>query len=154
VPHQHLVTWGNNATSANGNVLSWHVTPPPPFFPVASPSFLSLPPRFSLSSRADPLPLPSSLFFFFFSSPLPLHRFLSHSLSPPSPGQSISRSLSAKIISGRHSPSSSTPAGISSASPSISSPQECDLLSCYHALIPLLSLETLTNSRRVRVLFL
>jgi hypothetical protein len=81
-----------------------------------------------------------SLALSFFSSPLPLRRFLSHSLSPPSPGQSISRSLSAKIISGRHSPSGSTPAGISSASPSISSPQVCDLLSCYHALIPLLSL--------------
>jgi hypothetical protein len=108
------------------------------FFPPCL--FISLIPR---AEPQTPLPLLFSL-----------HRFLSHSLSSPSPGQSISRSLSAKIISGRHSPSGSTPAVISLASPSFSSPQVCDLLSCYHALIPLLSLETLTNSRRVRVLFL
>jgi hypothetical protein len=56
-------------------------------------------------------------------------------LSPPNSSPAVTLS-----------PSGSTPAGIPSAS-------GMDLLSCYDALILLLSLETLTNSRRVRVLF-
>ena len=62
-------------------------------FWIASPSFFHFPLFFSLIPRR-----PS-----FFSLPLPLRHFLSHSLSPLSLGQSRSRSLFPKIISGRHS---------------------------------------------------
>jgi hypothetical protein len=70
--------------------------------------FLKLPPLFFfsshlilfLSSRVNPSSSPSLFFYLLLPSPAfhpltgSLRRFLSHSLSPPSPGQSLSRSIS------------------------------------------------------------
>jgi hypothetical protein len=118
--------------------------PFPPFFFASLPFFFRFPPFF-LSSRADPFSLPSSLFFSFSSS----SPSFSLSLTLSSVDRSVSQSLSLRQNHLRPSlsPSGNTPTGISSASPSISSLQVCDLLFCYHALIPLLSVETLTNSQ-------
>jgi hypothetical protein len=134
--------------------------PFPPFFFRFPPFFFSLPPFFSLIPRRPfffslPLvffshpaqtPLLSLALFFSFSSSSPS---FSLSLTLSSVDRSVSQSLSLRQNHLRPSlsPSGNTPTGISSASPSISSPQVCDLLFCYHVLIPLLSVETLTNSQ-------
>jgi hypothetical protein len=107
------------------------------------PLFLSLS-LFFFSSRRRLFTLSLALSVIFSLTHSLLHRLanLSVALSPPKSSPTVTLS-----------PSSNTPTGILLASPLISSPQLYDLLSCYHSLIPLLSLETLTNSCRVKVLF-